>query len=50
MKIPFIGGQSKRRSVNHSAQQTVNLYLEIDNAEKDTSAALYMVPGKRLFA
>lgn len=50
MKIPFIGGQSKRRSVNQSAQQTVNLYLEIDNAEKDTSAALYMVPGKRLFA
>lgn len=50
MKIPFIGGQSKRRSVNQSAQQTVNLYLEIDSAEKDTSAALYMVPGKRLFA
>lgn len=50
MKIPFIGGQSKRRSVNQSAQQTVNLYLEIDGAEKDTNAALYMVPGKRLFA
>lgn len=50
MKIPFIGGQSKRRSVNQSAQQTVNLYLEIDKAEKDTSAALYMVPGKRMFA
>ena len=50
MKIPFIGGQSKRRSVNQSAQQTVNLYLEIDSAEKDTNAALYMVPGKRLFA
>ena len=50
MKIPFIGGQSKRRSVNQSAQQTVNLYLEIDSAEKDTSAAMYMVPGKRLFA
>lgn len=50
MKIPFIGGQSKRRSVNQSAQQTVNLYLEIDNAEKDTAAALYMVPGKRLFS
>ena len=50
MKIPFIGGQGKRRSVNQSAQQTVNLYLDIAAAEDDTKAALYMVPGKRLFA
>lgn len=47
MKIPLLGGYSKRRSVNQDAQRTVNLYLETDTAEPESGSALYMVPGKR---
>ena len=50
MKIPLLGGYSKRRSVNQDAQRTVNLYLETDTAEPESGSALYMVPGKTEFA
>lgn len=50
MKIPVIGGHSKRRSTNQDAQRTVNLMLEIDAAEPETGAAMYLVPGKSEFA
>ena len=50
MKIPFIGGQARGRSVNQSAQQTVNLYIEMSGSETETGTALCMVPGKTLFA
>jgi len=50
MKIPLLGGYSKRRSVNQDAQSTVNLYLETDTAEPESGSALYMVPGKTEFA
>lgn len=50
MKIPLLGGYSKRRSVNQDAQSMVNLYLETDTAEPESGSALYMVPGKTEFA
>ena len=50
MKIPFIGGQTRGRSVNQSAQQTVNLFIEVSGSESETKMALVMVPGKRMFA
>lgn len=49
MKIPLIGGHSKRRSPNQDAQRTVNLVMDIASAEPETGAALYLVPGKEQF-
>ena len=50
MRIPLAGGQNKRASVNQDAQTLVNLYLEPDSDEPETSPAMYKVPGKSSFS
>jgi hypothetical protein len=50
MRIPLAGGQNKRFSVNQDAQTLVNLYLDVDNEEQETSPAMYKVPGKSTFS
>ena len=49
MRIPLAGGQNKRFSVNQDAQTLVNLYLDADSEEPETSPAMYKVPGSRCF-
>ena len=49
MRIPLAGGQNKRFSVNQDAQTLVNLYLDADSEEPETSPAMYKVPGKSSF-
>jgi len=50
MRIPLSGGQNKRFSVNQDAQTLVNLYLDADSEEPETSPAMYKVPGKSSFS
>ena len=50
MRIPLAGGQNKRFSVNQDAQTLVNLYLDADSEEPETSPAMYKVPGKSSFS
>ncbi len=49
MKIPFFGGQKKGFSKNQNAQETVNMFLELDSSETDTNISLIRVDGKKLF-
>jgi hypothetical protein len=46
MRIPLLGGHSKRGSVNQDSQTLVNMFLEFDAAEKEANIAAYLVPGK----
>jgi hypothetical protein len=49
MKIPFFGGQKKGFSKNQNAQETVNMFLELDSSETDTNISLIRVDGKKEF-
>ena len=49
MKIGLVGPSYQERSLPFDAQRTVNFYPVMDPKGKDV-AALYGVPGKRLFA
>ncbi len=49
MKIPFFGGHKKGFSKNQNAQETVNMFLELDSSETDTNISLIRVDGKKLF-
>lgn len=44
MRFPFVGASNTNRSVQVSAQRTVNMYVEIDPESKFTTA-LYSRPG-----
>lgn len=44
MRIPFVGGSNRSRSVSVSAQRTVNMYAEVDPEHK-FAAALFARPG-----
>lgn len=50
MRIPLLGGHSKRKSTNQDSQTLVNLFLEVDAAEKETKLAAYLAPGKVAFS
>ena len=45
MQIPFVGGSNVARSQSASAQRTVNLYLEMNDASPRAPLALYGMPG-----
>lgn len=49
MRIPFIGGSNKGRTVNVSAQRTVNMYAQLD-PESKYQASLISRPGMTTFA
>lgn len=49
MRIPFVGGSSRQRSVSFDAARTVNLYPVLDQEGKAT-VALYGTPGLVTFA
>ena len=44
MRIPFLGGSGKKRSVTVNASRTVNLYPVVD-PESKSPVALYGTPG-----
>jgi hypothetical protein len=48
MKIPFVGGTHQARSLNASAQRSVNCFLELDNDNPRAPVALYGTPGTTL--
>lgn len=50
MKIPFLGASSEARSRNANAQRSVNVYLELDQANPRAPVALYGLPGTTLRA
>jgi hypothetical protein len=47
MKFNFLGGQHKGFSPNQNAQETVNMFLEVDPSEEN-KLTLYRVDGKKL--
>lgn len=47
-KLPFVGPAYESRSLNADAQQSLNVYLEMDNASPRAPVALYGTPGKVL--
>jgi hypothetical protein len=50
VKIPFVGPSYEARSLNASAQRTVNCYLEFNEANPADPVALYGTPGLTLRA
>ncbi len=50
MRIPLLGGHSKRGSLNQDSQTLINLFLEMDSAEKEANIAAHLVPGKVAFS
>lgn len=44
-KIPFVGSSYQARSLNASAQRTVNCYVEYDQSSPRAPVALYGTPG-----
>lgn len=44
-KLPFVGPAYQSRSINIDAQQSINLYLEMDNASPRAPVALHGTPG-----
>lgn len=49
MRFNFLGGQHKGFSANQDAQETINMFLEVDLSEGDNKLALLRVDGKRAF-
>lgn len=48
MKFNFLGGQHKGFSPNQNTQETVNMFLEVDQSEEN-NLTLYRVDGKKVF-
>jgi len=48
MKFNFLGGQHKGFSPNQNSQETVNMFLEVDQSEEN-KLTLYRVDGKKAF-
>ena len=48
MQFNFLGGQHKGFSAKQNAQETVNMFVEVDMTESDNKITLYRVDGKRL--
>lgn len=44
-KLPFVGPAYQSRSINADAQQSINLYLEMDNASPRAPVAMHGTPG-----
>jgi hypothetical protein len=45
MRIPFVGGSATARSLNATAERTVNAFLEMDQGNPRAPVALYGMPG-----
>ncbi len=48
MKFNFLGGQHKGFCPNQNTQETVNMFLEVDQSEEN-NLTLYRVDGKKVF-
>jgi hypothetical protein len=48
MRFNFLGGQHKGFSPNQNTQETVNMFLEVDQSEEN-NLTLYRVDGKKVF-